>query len=42
MSYPQWQTSSSYISRTNNIIKTLANMYKDQTNVVPIIAPLNE
>lgn len=42
MSYPEWQSSQSNIDRTNAIIKTLASMFAGQTNVVPIIAPLNE
>lgn len=42
MSYPEWQSTQSNIDRTNAIIKTLASMFADQTNVVPIIAPLNE
>jgi glucan 1,3-beta-glucosidase len=37
---PTWHTKASYISRTGAIIKTLANMFKDESSVV--IAPLNE
>jgi hypothetical protein len=40
LSGPGWQTSSSNIARTNAIIKTLANTYKDDTTVT-VIAPLN-
>jgi glucan 1,3-beta-glucosidase len=36
----EWHTKSSYVTRTNNIIKTLARMFKDNKSVV--IAPLNE
>ncbi|TFK77419.1 glycoside hydrolase family 5 protein [Pluteus cervinus] len=42
MSYPLWHTNNTNVQRSNNIIKTIANMYKDNPNVVPIIAPLNE
>ncbi|KAJ3564549.1 hypothetical protein NP233_g8229 [Leucocoprinus birnbaumii] len=41
-SFPEWQTRSDFISRTNAIMKTMASMWKDMTNVVSIIAPLNE
>jgi hypothetical protein len=40
MSTPQWPTKGSYVTRTDAIIKTLANKYKDSNWV--IIAPLNE
>jgi glucan 1,3-beta-glucosidase len=39
--FPQWQTQTSYVQRTNAIIKTLANMYKDSP-VASVITPLNE
>ena len=39
---PMWASNQTNVARTNAIIKTLANMFKDQTSVVPIIAPLNE
>ncbi|KAE9390725.1 glycoside hydrolase family 5 protein [Gymnopus androsaceus JB14] len=42
ISFPQWQADQTNIQRTDAIIKTIANMYKDNTNVVPVIAPLNE
>jgi glucan 1,3-beta-glucosidase len=42
MSVPQFFNHTEYIARANNIIKTLANTYKDQTSVVTTIAPLNE
>jgi len=35
-------TSGSDVQRTDAIIKQIANLYKDNTNVVPTIAPLNE
>ncbi|KAF8716095.1 hypothetical protein AX14_012427 [Amanita brunnescens Koide BX004] len=41
MPSPTWQDSTSNVQRTDTIIKTLANMYKD-SNVVVAIAPLNE
>ncbi|KAF9454195.1 glycoside hydrolase family 5 protein [Macrolepiota fuliginosa MF-IS2] len=40
--FPEWHTRSDYISRTDAIIKTIASMYKDMTDVVSVIAPLNE
>ncbi|KDQ63245.1 glycoside hydrolase family 5 protein [Jaapia argillacea MUCL 33604] len=42
ISYPEWHSNATNIARTDAIIKTIANMYKDQTNVVSAIAPLNE
>ncbi|TDL20936.1 exo-beta-1,3-glucanase [Rickenella mellea] len=42
ISFPTWHSNQTNIARTNAIIKTLANMFKSNTNVVPIIAPLNE
>ncbi|KAF8921954.1 glycoside hydrolase superfamily [Mucidula mucida] len=40
--YPEWHTQQSYIDRTNNIMKTIASMYRDRADVVATIAPLNE
>ncbi|KAJ3710927.1 exo-beta-1,3-glucanase [Lentinula guzmanii] len=42
LSFPTWQENESNVQRTDAIIMTIANMVKDNTNVVPIIAPLNE
>ncbi|CAL1694454.1 unnamed protein product [Somion occarium] len=42
VSFPQWQSSQSNIDRTNAIIKKLASMFADQSDVVTMIAPLNE
>ncbi|KAF9225500.1 glycoside hydrolase family 5 protein [Gyrodon lividus] len=42
MSFPTWHSNQTNIQRTDDIIKTIASMFADQTNVVPIIAPLNE
>ncbi|KAE9403155.1 hypothetical protein BT96DRAFT_505851 [Gymnopus androsaceus JB14] len=42
ISFPQWQASQTNIQHSDAIIKTLANMFKDNMNVVPIIALLNE
>lgn len=39
---PLWNTNKTDIARSNNVVKTIANMFKDQTDTVPIIAPLNE
>ncbi|KAF5366258.1 hypothetical protein D9758_005687 [Tetrapyrgos nigripes] len=42
MSYPQWQTKQSNINRTKAVLATIAKMFKDQTDVVTSIQPLNE
>lgn len=42
MNYPMWHSNGTNVQRTDAIIKTIANMFKDQTSVVPIIAALNE
>ncbi|KAJ3838851.1 glycoside hydrolase family 5 protein [Lentinula raphanica] len=42
LSFPTWQENENNVQRTDAIIMTIANMVKDNTNVVPIIAPLNE
>ncbi|KAF8514765.1 glycoside hydrolase family 5 protein [Gautieria morchelliformis] len=42
MSFPQWQANSNNVARTSAVIKTLANMFKNQADVVTAIAPLNE
>ncbi|TDL20938.1 exo-beta-1,3-glucanase [Rickenella mellea] len=42
VSFPQWHSNSTNIARTNTVIKTLANMFKTNTNVVTAITPLNE
>ncbi|KAK1224186.1 hypothetical protein PQX77_012926 [Marasmius sp. AFHP31] len=39
---PQWPFNPDFVSRTNNIIKRIADMFKDNPDNVPIIAPLNE
>jgi len=40
--YPEWQSNQTNVQRTDAIIKQLEGMFEGQTNVVPIIAPLNE
>ncbi|KAJ3489581.1 hypothetical protein NLI96_g2026 [Meripilus lineatus] len=42
VSFPQWQASQSNIDRTSAIIKKLASTYAGQSDVVTMIAPLNE
>ncbi|EGN93094.1 glycoside hydrolase family 5 protein [Serpula lacrymans var. lacrymans S7.3] len=42
ISFPEWQSNQTNVDRTDAIIKTIASMFDGQTNVVPIIAPLNE
>ncbi|KAF8808111.1 glycoside hydrolase family 5 protein [Phlegmacium glaucopus] len=39
---PEWHTRPSYIQRTSAIIQNLTAIYKDMSEVVSIIAPLNE
>jgi hypothetical protein len=40
--FPGWHSNPTNVQRTDTIIKTIASMFATQTNVVPIIAPLNE
>ncbi|THU98603.1 glycoside hydrolase family 5 protein [Dendrothele bispora CBS 962.96] len=40
--FPQWQTNSDNIERTNKVLKKIAKMFADQSDVVTVIAPLNE
>ncbi|KAJ3757523.1 exo-beta-1,3-glucanase [Lentinula raphanica] len=42
MDYPTWHSNSTNVARTDAILKTIADMFKDNPTVVPIIAPLNE
>nr|GAT57439.1 glycoside hydrolase family 5 protein [Mycena chlorophos] len=42
ISFPGWHSNATNVQRTDAIIMTIANMVKDNTAVVPIIAPLNE
>lgn len=42
MGYPTWHQNSNNVARTNAVIRTIANMFKDQSSVVTTIAPLNE
>jgi hypothetical protein len=42
MPFPKWHSNNTNVARTNAIIKTLAEMFKDESGTVPIIAPLNE
>ncbi|KAH8102402.1 exo-beta-1,3-glucanase [Cristinia sonorae] len=39
---PQWHTNQNNINRTKNIISQLASMFAGQSDVVTVIAPLNE
>ncbi|KAF9262542.1 exo-1,3-beta-glucanase [Marasmius fiardii PR-910] len=39
---PEWASNSNNVARTNAIIKTIADMFKNNPDTVPIIAPLNE
>ncbi|KAJ7786634.1 exo-beta-1,3-glucanase [Mycena metata] len=42
VSTPGWASNNTNVQRTDAIIKTIANMVKDNSANVPIIAPLNE
>ena len=42
MSFPHWHSNQTNVDRTDAIIKTIANMFAGSSNVVPVIAPLNE
>ncbi|KIP11128.1 glycoside hydrolase family 5 protein [Phlebiopsis gigantea 11061_1 CR5-6] len=42
LSFPGWHSNNTNVQRTDAIIKQIASMFAGQTNVVPIIAPLNE
>jgi glucan 1,3-beta-glucosidase len=42
MSYPQWQSSKRNIDRTLQVLTTIAQMFRDQTDTVTAIQPLNE
>lgn len=42
LSYPEWQSNSTNVQRTDSIIKTIISMYANNPDIVPIIAPLNE
>lgn len=42
MPRPLWHTDPKNVERTRAVIKTIESMFKDETSVVPTIAPLNE
>ena len=42
MDNPTWQTQQKNLDRTNAVLKTIADKYKDSVGTVPAIAPLNE
>ncbi|EMD32559.1 glycoside hydrolase family 5 protein [Gelatoporia subvermispora B] len=42
ISFPEWQSNSTNVQRSDNIIKTIASMFANNPNVVSIIAPVNE
>ncbi|EPQ60446.1 glycoside hydrolase [Gloeophyllum trabeum ATCC 11539] len=42
MDFPHWHSNGTNVARTNAIIKRIADMFKDNANVVTTIAPLNE
>lgn len=39
---PTWHTNKNNVARTQAVIKMMANMYKNQADVVSMIVPLNE
>lgn len=42
LSFPGWHSNQTNVERTDKIIMTIASMFADNPNVVPVIAPLNE
>ena len=42
VSFPGWHSNSTNVQRKDNIIKRIAAMFATNTNVVSVIAPLNE
>ncbi|TFY53027.1 hypothetical protein EVJ58_g9680 [Rhodofomes roseus] len=42
MSYPEWQSNSTNVQRTDAIVKTIASMFANNPQVVSIIEPINE
>ncbi|KAI0964195.1 hypothetical protein AcW1_001070 [Taiwanofungus camphoratus] len=42
LSYPEWQSNSTNVQRTDAVIKTMASMFGGIPQVVSVIAPLNE
>ncbi|KAH8110603.1 exo-beta-1,3-glucanase [Phellopilus nigrolimitatus] len=42
MSFPHWHSNATNVARTSAVIQTIAGMFDTNTNVVPVIAPLNE
>jgi aryl-phospho-beta-D-glucosidase BglC (GH1 family) len=42
ISFPQWHSNSTNVQRTDSIIKTISSMFATNTDVVTVIAPLNE
>ena len=42
LSFPGWHSNQTNIQRTNAIIQKIAGMFNSNTNVVSVIAPLNE
>ena len=42
MTTPLWQTNATNVARTNAVLKTIAEMFVDNPQVVSVITPLNE
>ncbi|KZT73339.1 glycoside hydrolase family 5 protein [Daedalea quercina L-15889] len=42
ISYPEWQSNSTNVQRTDAIVKTIASLFANNPQVVSIIAPINE
>ncbi len=42
MPFPQWQSSQTNIDRTNAVIRRIAYEFRNNYQVVSVIAPLNE
>ena len=42
MDVPLWQTNSTNVARTDAVLKTIAEMFTSEPQVVSVITPLNE
>ena len=42
MTTPLWQTNSTNVARTDAVLRTIAQMFTSNPEVVPVITPLNE
>jgi len=42
MSFPEWHSNQTNIDRTNNVMRRIAYEFRYSSQVVSVIAPLNE